>query len=490
MKHLKKRLIGSIVVLLVFTGVLGIALFHTYQAINQSRYSKEGLADIRAIQKTAHKALDLYRQASESVDHAKAELSAVTYRNDPDSEFARKPSLLPGGAVIRVEGEMVTVPDGFPRDLKLNAGMFAELSGIATIIPDEAARQSGGSPAANGETPGDRMTYYVYYSQIDEPFYYIEWKDRDLIRQEKLSCFDIYESLGGIEKIYNANFVMFDVSGIEKAGPNCKYSSRDMKPYVDAMEKKAAELLKSNEAGFDPEIPRMVELEGVSYRLYVQQNDALQVVIAYLFPLAQNNSAVTEQTVFLMAVFLFICAVYLVWFLSVVWVVRNHSLNDRQKIEFRPKRIKRVSRAFVILGGLVILAAAILGQCLFRLYDKYEQVGDTINLLYQKIDEYEIQKNAAKETKRKAYEECAESIAELLGDHPHLRTPEQLQAYCDILGTDYLMLFDKDGRETVTNSEYRGLSLSTTPADSSHDFRRLLAGVPVISHDVEPEAIS
>ena len=89
---------------------------------------------------------------------------------------------------------------------------------------------------------------------------------------------------------------MFDVSGIEKAGPNCKYSSRDMKPYVDAMEKKAAELLKSNEAGFDPETPRMVELEGVSYRLYVQQNDALQVVIAYLFPLAQNNSAVTEQT--------------------------------------------------------------------------------------------------------------------------------------------------------------------------------------------------
>ena len=493
MKHLKKRLIGSIVILLVFTGVLGIALFHTYQAINQSRYSKEGLADIRAIQKTAHKALDLYRQASESIDHtyrAKVELSAATYRNDPDSEFARKPSLLPGGAVIRVEGGKVTVPDGFPGDLKLNAGMFAELSGIATYIPDDAAQQSGVIAAANGETPGNRLTYYVYYSQIDEPFYYIEWKDRDLIRQEKLSCFDVYESLGGIEKIYNANFVLFDVSGIEKAGPNCKYSSRDMKPYVDEMEKKAAELLKSNEAGFDPETPRMVELGGVSYRLYVQQNDALQVVIAYLFPLAQNNSAVTEQTVFLMAVFLFICAVYLVWFLSVVWVVRNHSLNDRQKIEFRPKRIKRVSRAFVILGGLVILAAAILGQCLFRLYDKYEQVGDTINLLYQKIDEYEIQKNAAKETKRKAYEECAESIAELLGDHPHLRTPEQLQAYCDILGTDYLMLFDKDGRETVTNSEYRGLSLSTDPADSSHDFRRLLAGVPVISHDVEPEPLS
>ena len=181
MKHLKKRLIGSIVVLLVFTGVLGIALFHTYQAINQSRYSKEGLADIRAIQKTAHKALDLYRQASESIDHtyrAKAELSAATYRNDPDSEFARKPSLLPGGAVIRVEGGKVTVPDGFPGDLKLNAGMFAELSGIVTYIPDDAAQQSG-VIAANGETPGNRLTYYVYYSQIDEPFYYIEWKDRD-----------------------------------------------------------------------------------------------------------------------------------------------------------------------------------------------------------------------------------------------------------------------------------------------------------------------
>ena len=90
MKHLKRKIIGSIVILLILTGVFGFLLFQTYQAINQSRNSEENRADIRAIQRTADKALDLYRQASESVDHtyrAKAELTAATYRNHPNGSL-------------------------------------------------------------------------------------------------------------------------------------------------------------------------------------------------------------------------------------------------------------------------------------------------------------------------------------------------------------------------------------------------------------------
>jgi len=483
MKHLKRKLIGSIIILLVLTVVFGFALFHTYQAINQSRNSEENRADIRAIQRTADKALDLYREASESVDQtyrAKAELTAVTYRNHPDGGYDEKPLMLQGGAVIRVEGGKVEVPDGFPGDVMLDAGMFTESSGIAVSGHRESKEVDGG---ASGH-------FSVYYSRIRGPYYYIEWEDEEENRLRKLSRFDIYDSLAGIEEIYNADFILFDISEIEKDGPNCKYSSRELKPYVAELEKKVTDLLKNSGAGYDPETPNVLELGKDSYRLYIQQNDALHVAIAYLFPLAQTDWAVTEQTGFLMVVFLFICTVFLVWFLSVLWIVRNHSLSDAQKDEFSPKRVKRVSRSFVIIGGIVILAAAILSQCLFRLYDKYEQVGDTIDVLQQKIGEYEIQKVTAEESRRKTYEKCTESIAELLGEHPELKTPEQFQAYCDILGTEYLMLFDKDGREIVTNSEYRGLSLSRSPADSSYDFRRLLAGVPVVSHDVETDPLS
>ena len=388
--------------------------------------------------------------------------------------------MLQGGAVIRVEGGKVDVPDGFPGDVMLDAGMFTEPSGIAVSGHGESKETDGG---ASGH-------FSVYYSQIRGPYYYIEWEDEEANRLRKLSRFDIYDSLAGIEEIYNADFILFDISEIEKLGLNCKYSSSELKPYVAELEKKIADLLKNSGAGYDPEAPNVLELGKVSYRLYIQQNDALHVAIAYLFPLAQTDWAVTEQTGFLMVVFLFICTVFLVWFLSVLWIVRNHTLSDGQKAEFSPKRVKRVSRSFVIIGGIGVLAAAILSQCLFRLYDKYEQVGDTIDVLQRKIGEYEIQKVTAEESRRKTYENCTESIAELLSEHPELKTSEQFQVYCDILGTEYLMLFDKDGREIVTNSEYRGLSLSRNQDDSSYDFRRLLAGVPVISHDVETDSLS
>ncbi|MBR2854738.1 MAG: mechanosensitive ion channel [Clostridia bacterium] len=483
MKHLRRKLIGSIVILLIIAGGFGIILFHTYQTINQPRNSEENRADIRAIQKTAGKALDLYRQASESVDRtyqAKAELTAASYRNHPDGGYDEKPLMLQGGAVIKVDGGKVTVPEGFPRSVTLDAGMFTKLSGFAVS-------GHGESKVAEGSDSGH---FSVYYSQIRGPYYYIEWEDEEESRLRKLKRFDIYESLAGIEEIYNADFVLFDISEIEKQGPDCKYSSREMKPYVAELEEKITDLLKNREAGFDPETPIVLKLGNVPYRMYIQQNEPLHVAITYLFPQAQTDWAVMEQTGFLIVVFLFICTVFLVWFLSVLWVVRNHTLSDKQKSEFSPKRVKRVSRAFVIIGGIVILAAAVLSQCLFRLYDKYEQVGDTIDMLQQKIGEYGIQKAIAEETERKTYEKCTESIAELLSEHPELKTPEQFQIYCDILGTDYLMLFDKDGREIVTNSEYRGLSLSRSAADSSYDFRRLLAGVPVISHDVETDSLS
>ena len=181
MKHLKRKIIGSIVILLILTGVFGFLLFQTYQAINQSRNSEENRADIRAIQRTADKALDLYRQA-------KTELTAATYRNHPGGGYDEKPLMLQGGAVIRVEGGKVDVPDGFPGDVMLDAGMFTEPSGIAVSGHGESKETDGG---ASGH-------FSVYYSQIRGPYYYIEWEDEEANRLRKLSRFDIYDSLAGI----------------------------------------------------------------------------------------------------------------------------------------------------------------------------------------------------------------------------------------------------------------------------------------------------
>ena len=74
--------------------------------------------------------------------------------------------------------------------------------------------------------------------------------------------------------------------------------------------------------------------------------------------------------------------------------------------------------------------------------------------------------------------------AELFTEYPDLYGADDLQTFCDIIGADYIMLFDSNGDEVLTNSRFVGLSLGTDPSSATYDFRLLLNGVPIISHDL------
>lgn len=231
----------------------------------------------------------------------------------------------------------------------------------------------------------------------------------------------------------------------------------------------------------------MLRLGDADWNLYTQIDGELNVAITYLVPRTQSDSRITEQTVFLAVMFLVFCVVFLTWILSVLGIVRNHSLTEDQKEEFSYRKVRRVSLAFVLTGGMVMLAASLLSQCLFRLYDKYELVGKTVDVLQRKITDYEIQKDIAEQTRSTTYEKCVESIAELLSEYPDLKTPEQFQAYCDILGTDYLMLYDGKGKDYVIHP---ASSLTTSPATISPATAGTNAVEPGISRLPVPFRVS
>ena len=72
----------------------------------------------------------------------------------------------------------------------------------------------------------------------------------------------------------------------------------------------------------------------------------------------------------------------------------------------------------------------------------------------------------------------------MLSERPEYMDAETLQELSDLIEADYIMVFDHDGNEVVSNSRYTGLSLGTNPSSSTYDFRLLLNGVPLITHDL------
>jgi len=69
-------------------------------------------------------------------------------------------------------------------------------------------------------------------------------------------------------------------------------------------------------------------------------------------------------------------------------------------------------------------------------------------------------------------------------------TRERLQEYCDILDIDFIMLFDSEGKEIASNSDYSGFTMDAGLGENSSDFRRLLMGVPSVVHDVSTDPIT
>ena len=83
-----------------------------------------------------------------------------------------------------------------------------------------------------------------------------------------------------------------------------------------------------------------------------------------------------------------------------------------------------------------------------------------------------------------------ERIAAQIAEHPEAGSPEKLQEYCDILGIDFIMLFDADGKEISSNSNYSGFTMDAGLGEDSSDFRRLLKGVRSVVHNVSTDPMT
>lgn len=99
------------------------------------------------------------------------------------------------------------------------------------------------------------------------------------------------------------------------------------------------------------------------------------------------------------------------------------------------------------------------------------------------MDAEEKRRQTVLEIEKKWYADICERLSELLEGHPESMNREVLESVNGILGTQYIMLYDKDGKEIASSAGYQGFSLGTAESDSTYDFRRLLLGVGPITHD-------
>lgn len=143
-----------------------------------------------------------------------------------------------------------------------------------------------------------------------------------------------------------------------------------------------------------------------------------------------------------------------------------------------------------IVGLIFILVVSFYMQTLFSLslrsISNNRLVGDVQETFVR--NEAEVELLTSQYNRR--YLNKAQVAADILSGNPQLQTREELGELSRVLGVEFIMLFDREGKETLSDSNYINFRISDDPEAQSYPFGKLLQGADYVIQEMMPDEIS
>ena len=185
-----------------------------------------------------------------------------------------------------------------------------------------------------------------------------------------------------------------------------------------------------------------------------------------------------------------LCIVFVVYVASIYREMFCGVITNEKKGKYAPAKVRLNAISYGIVGILAVFVASLFIRSLSNLYLETENMRKTLEMLEWRLAQMSEEDKVEDEDRKTLYIEYGQRLAELLEKYPHLNEKENLQVLCETVGARYIMLFDANGKEVSSSSDYIGLELGTDPNSSTTDFRRILKGVPSIAHDAVRDEVT
>ena len=194
-------------------------------------------------------------------------------------------------------------------------------------------------------------------------------------------------------------------------------------------------------------------------------------------------------------VFVVLPVIVLIAFLLILYSLYLHYLradNKYNRLEGDQKKSAIIYKSFtlIVLSVLITAGMAYYTKTLYGLsYFINNYKGAFEDLKYTVEDSELCIKDLTADFNDQAVRN-AQMLGAYFSDFPERRTPEELKRMSELFEYDYIMLFDIDGNETVTDSDYIGYSISSDPDSPSSIFQPLRHGVPYIVGPIEEDELT
>ena len=382
---------------------------------------------------------------------------------------------LGNGGIVKVENGEVRLGDGMRTGIRNFPEMGLNGEGMFDYI----------TPTADGSRKDG-----LFYSQIKGPYYYVEIIDgRDKLDYVK-KYVDYKGELLGMEAAYDVDIMIVCP---DRKNSKYFYNLPGNMVYSYSYTFSEDNGVDAEDYGYSSKREDLLSLNGQinagnggeTLSFLVREVPELDCVVVIMTRGGDAMSQAIDETGAGVFVIIILTFTFIIWLTSVYGEMTTGLITDKKKEMYNPSRIKLIALSYGIIGALIVFGSGLFFRSLNSIYKEITRDQATLEVIDTKIDTNEGRMKKKDDARKAIYLEYARRVAEMVEKDPQLNNKEELSALNRIIGSEYIMLFDSDGKETGTSSDYINMELAPEDPDhpvSSSDFRRILKGVPGIVH--------
>ncbi|MCR4762070.1 MAG: mechanosensitive ion channel family protein [Lachnospiraceae bacterium] len=189
----------------------------------------------------------------------------------------------------------------------------------------------------------------------------------------------------------------------------------------------------------------------------------------------------------ILTLFVISLTVFLIWGFSLYRYVRDHSFSEDRRKFYSPTSVRNRALAYGLLTAVLLSLSAAYLTALNGLFAVNSECEDTLEFLFEQLDRSE--EDAI--NSRSLYDSCLvenlRTAADLMTQYPELQNEDFLKDVSRIVCAEFLVVFDAEGKQLLTDSAYRGFSLGGA-GDADGEMRNLMNGVPSVFREAFTEA--
>ena len=467
-----------IVATAVFASVIGMISYSNISSLDKQRTEfrlekVQQMLDI--LEKDFSAEYDRYLERIQSV----SELMAFTLHDFVENGEYTGPWTFDDGFVVRVKNGVITLPEDLSEIIdfvpELDPSLFA--SETSNIYVD---------PLNNVDL---EKAYFVYTAKIAGPYYYVDITMQNEVAEAVYGTVRLLDTINDIEKSFNCRVLL--VWNPSESGEAAAGQGEEVSFFVMPKEAESSAEFPSGKTPAELGLSRSVFTEKPESLVYggktYLSNFRYMTLLGYQTTVILLNNFTdyafyAVNTVTLFVVLLLIAAVSLIMWIHWVQVyIRDNEISQAQISAYHPRSIYKRVGSVAVIGGIGIFLLAIFYQTITNLNRESIMNGEALKTVLSRLEEKTNNASERQKDEEDWMVYFAERVSDMMELNPGLRTKENLEVINDIIGIEYMMLFDHNGKEYASSDPVIGYSLSKT--DFLKKFSDLLNGLNTLIGD-------